>query len=53
MKGKILKIINKQIQELKAEISTKQDLNSNISSYIVEISQVNILRNIKTEIPLW
>ena len=50
MKDKILKIINNQIQELRAEISAKQDLSSSVSSYIVEISQVNILRNIKTEI---
>lgn len=50
MKDKILEIINNQIQELRAEISAKQDISHNFSDYINEISQVNILRKIKIEI---
>jgi len=50
MKESIIDIIDNKIRFLRSEVSRIQNEGGGVNSYIFEISQINILRELKNEI---
>ena len=50
MSEKIISLIDNKIQTLRSQIDTLMSKDPKINNYIVELSQVNILRELKTDI---
>lgn len=50
MKDKIITIIDNKIESLRSEIDTLISKDPKISNYVIELSQVNLLRELKHKI---
>ena len=50
MKDKIITIINNKIELLRSEIDTLMSEDPKINNYVIELSQVNVLRELKNKI---